>query len=480
MNAIRHQILAVIVCLIVAADDHSCRASLLESETQDYASNQYINLNEVFNTTLEGAVADRSALPVEQSFQARTPVPSDIVLIKTDSVWRFAIVEARLEHDTYTVLQSDVPASTLTIARSAMRELLPFWRIVYSSLAIKLFPNVFFDTLSAFLAQASKNGKRSLLASIVSSGTRIVVIGDLHGDFDSLGRNLSRVYADQNFFNKDGTIAPGCLLVMLGDYADRGAYGSECWYLLAQMALQNPDRVILIRGNHETQKFSQLKKYYTAYLKEWEKKFDVHLVDKWWPTMLEIFEALPLALLLGHKTPGCQYYDFILFCHGGYATTWDPKLLLTSAIEQQRNLILHVSTEQETEFLNNDFIGLAESSKTQGHVRLHKEGEHITHQQMRKYLRTSGNDISWQHPYQYCLRAIMRGHQHLPGGIVQLAPVVESWRTLHSKLVYEVDQYAVYGFTSCPVIYGKEDAFGILLAAPNGRWYLQPYIYPVP
>jgi hypothetical protein len=45
--------------------------------------------------------------------------------------------------------------------------------------------------------------------------------------------------------------APDACLVFLGDYTDRGVYGLEVLYTLYRLVLENPERVILCRGNHE-------------------------------------------------------------------------------------------------------------------------------------------------------------------------------------------------------------------------------------
>jgi protein phosphatase len=73
-----------------------------------------------------------------------------------------------------------------------------------------------------------------------------VVVGDLHGDFESLiGILKSSVLMQRMARSKDST------LIFLGDYGDRGAYSAEVYYAILKLKLSFPEEVILMRGNHE-------------------------------------------------------------------------------------------------------------------------------------------------------------------------------------------------------------------------------------
>lgn len=73
-----------------------------------------------------------------------------------------------------------------------------------------------------------------------------VVIGDLHGDLESLvqilqdSKILQRMKESQSVF-----------LIFLGDYGDRGEFSAEIYYTVLTFKLQYPTQVILMRGNHE-------------------------------------------------------------------------------------------------------------------------------------------------------------------------------------------------------------------------------------
>lgn len=68
---------------------------------------------------------------------------------------------------------------------------------------------------------------------------KIGVVGDLHGDYESLTALLKLVDLD------------GDLLVFLGDYADRGADGVEVIRTVAQLRKEHPKNVLALMGNHE-------------------------------------------------------------------------------------------------------------------------------------------------------------------------------------------------------------------------------------
>jgi len=73
-----------------------------------------------------------------------------------------------------------------------------------------------------------------------------VVIGDLHGDLESLVSILkSSGFTQKMTWRKDAT------MIFLGDYGDRGAYSAEVYYAVLALKLAFPEQIVLLRGNHE-------------------------------------------------------------------------------------------------------------------------------------------------------------------------------------------------------------------------------------
>ncbi len=73
-----------------------------------------------------------------------------------------------------------------------------------------------------------------------------VIVGDLHGDLKSLIHIL-----DDSKFLKEASVGRDILLVFLGDYGDRGSYSAEVYYVVLKLKEMFPEKVILMRGNHE-------------------------------------------------------------------------------------------------------------------------------------------------------------------------------------------------------------------------------------
>lgn len=76
-----------------------------------------------------------------------------------------------------------------------------------------------------------------------------LVIGDLHGDLESLIIILQTSrFVEKMEKTKEAT------LIFLGDYGDRGDKSAEIYYAILKLKLAFPRQVVLLRGNHEAPK----------------------------------------------------------------------------------------------------------------------------------------------------------------------------------------------------------------------------------
>jgi protein phosphatase len=76
-----------------------------------------------------------------------------------------------------------------------------------------------------------------------------LVIGDLHGDLESLVIMLqSSRFIEEMEKTKEAT------LIFLGDYGDRGDKSAEIYYAILKLKLAFPNQIVLLRGNHEAPK----------------------------------------------------------------------------------------------------------------------------------------------------------------------------------------------------------------------------------
>jgi len=83
------------------------------------------------------------------------------------------------------------------------------------------------------------------LVSVPPEG-EIIIVGDIHGDLES----LAYVLKNSGFMEKRSS-SENSLLVFLGDYGDRGFHSSEVYYMVLKLKEMFPQKVVLMRGNHE-------------------------------------------------------------------------------------------------------------------------------------------------------------------------------------------------------------------------------------
>lgn len=83
------------------------------------------------------------------------------------------------------------------------------------------------------------------LLRIAPSGAAIIM-GDLHGDLAS----LTYILKDSDFVRR-AQMDKDIYLIFLGDYGDRGLHSPEVYFVVLKLKELFPERVVLMRGNHE-------------------------------------------------------------------------------------------------------------------------------------------------------------------------------------------------------------------------------------
>ena len=124
-------------------------------------------------------------------------------------------------------------------------------------------------------------------SNVPQVSTPATLCGDIHGQFPDL----------LELFDVAGQITPSSdnHYVFMGDLVDRGANSIETLSMLLLLKVRYPNKITLIRGNHESRQVTMIYGFYD----ECKKKFGSADV---WKACTEAFDCFPLAALIDGKS----------------------------------------------------------------------------------------------------------------------------------------------------------------------------------
>jgi len=296
---------------------------------------------------------------------------------------------------------------------------------------VQLFSTQYLDTL-IILA----NGTRKLLSSqpmLSQAHAPARIFGDIHGQF----RDILLLFHAFGSPNKN----PDCpTYIFNGDFVDRGEHQLEVLGVLFAMKLAYPNKVWLIRGNHEDRIMNVSYGLQAECMARLGKSFGVKIFD----SVQKAFEQLPIGLVLENN---------ILVVHGGIGR---GKWNLSDCKGVRRPLTPEELAKPENEWIYDILWSDPIEEDAEG-------GVFGVHQSPRGKL---ASQFAWDVTKTFCARnglsLIIRSHQSKIGSL--------GFEVMHEHLlmrVFSARDYEGHGNDSAVLSISKKDGDDLLYVRPQ-------------
>ncbi|MHA1987074.1 MAG: metallophosphoesterase [Promethearchaeota archaeon] len=150
-----------------------------------------------------------------------------------------------------------------------------------------------FEEVSKILKNAKKafeNESLLLELNLQNSEKEIYVIGDIHGNLESLLELYDVIYSN----NPE-------LVIFLGDIVDRGSKQLECLIFILALKVLDPQKYYLLRGNHESLEINQMYGFFQEFTNRFKNSHSFSEITA-------VYDSLPICAIINSK---------ILCLHGG-------------------------------------------------------------------------------------------------------------------------------------------------------------------
>jgi hypothetical protein len=336
-----------------------------------------------------------------------------------------------------------------------------------------------------------------LKAQETPRGSRIAVVGDLHGD-DATLPQICDLLAEEGFFTclSGKLLAEDFQIVFLGDYADKGPKGLGVWSQILELKNRNPNQVFITRGNHECARVharqSSKPGQHTRFYQEIIQEFGICEGPEIFESFLNFYRFLQFGLVLK-----CGK-SYIVCCHGGIPECFNFEPFVASGTTHMEIPVVLESYPMEnipnfltdspfSPFLMDDFLGIGEFTPD-GIVHKRDPKKDGARKYVTNDIGVDGvNSILLSNPE---IVAAIRGHEHTsrstssPVSIFTktgtFQPVDSGEPTKIAELCQQADSIPVFNVVSSGQLFGGNSGFVILTAGQEVRdWTIKTFAFDV-